>query len=249
MSTEISFRQRLSKIPFMRMIYDAYLILFKHTYFGGRMATCHSCDFLRDPQFMAAITAAVGRNGTVNATYAWNINVACWAALQASRLDGHFVECGTAKGSTAAAILSYLNWSGDKYFYLFDTFKGLDSNQITEHDTGARNQHYPDVYSDVIEYFGKFKKVVPVRGIVPESLNQIPKSTRVAFLHIDMNCAAPEEAALEFFRDLFVPGAYILLDDYGWLAYGPQKAIHDKFAESLGRKVLPLPTGQGLIIV
>jgi hypothetical protein len=85
------------------------------------MATCHSADFTSDERFVRAFAAACGRNGNVNATYPWNMMVACWAALHASRLDGHFVECGTSMGSTTAAILSYLNWTGDKYFHSHPT--------------------------------------------------------------------------------------------------------------------------------
>lgn len=244
---DITLRQRLAMIPVVRYFYDIYLILFRHTYFGGRMATCHNADFLRDPIFRQSYQTAIDRN---NCGFAWNIMIACWAATHAQRLEGDFVECGVARGGTTSAILSYLGWKDDhRKFYLFDTFCGLVKDQVTKEDKGAFNQFYDDCYEDVCRYFSRWNSVVLVRGVVPESLKQLPASTKVAYLHIDMNCAAPEHAALEFFRNRMVPGGVILLDDYGWRGYQNQKVVHDAFAESLGTKVLPLPTGQGLIMV
>jgi predicted O-methyltransferase YrrM len=63
-----------------------------------------------------------------------------------------------------------------------------------------------------------------------------------------MNCAVPEKAALEYFWPRMAHGGIILLDDYGWRGYENQKRTHDNFAASVGHEVLPLPTGQGLIV-
>jgi len=237
-------------IPLVRFFYDVFLIIFQRTYFGGRMATCHDATFLGDPAFLDALKSAESRNTSTSATYAWNMNIACWCATQAYQLKGDFVECGTAKGSTAACILNWLSWKTDsRVFYLFDTFQGMLSQQLTQDDHGADRQYYNDTYEDVKTFFSKWPTVIPVKGIVPDSLSSIPTETKVAFLHIDMNCATPEAEALEFFRSRLLPGAIILLDDYGWLAYGAQKIVHDKFAASLGVKVLQIPTGQGIIVV
>ena len=43
---------------------------------------------------------------------------------------------------------------------------------------------------------------------------------QVAFLHIDMNCAYPERAALEHFWDRLAPGAMVLFDDYAYYGNG-----------------------------
>ena len=70
----------------------------------------------------------------------------------------------------------------------------------------------------------------------------------VAFLHIDMNCAYPERAALEFFWDRLSPGAIVLLDDYAYFGHDRQAEAIGSAAQALGAAVLSLPTGQGLII-
>lgn len=41
----------------------------------------------------------------------------------------------------------------------------------------------------------------------------------------------------------------IILDDYEWsMIYRPQKLAEDPWFEARGYRVMPLPTGQGLVI-
>ena len=87
-----------------------------------------------------------------------------------------------------------------------------------------------------------------VRGTVPATPPRVP-SSKVAYLSIDMNVAEPEVAALEFFWEKLVPGAFVILDDYGYgKAYHRQKEAINKLVARLGVSVLLLPTGQGLIV-
>jgi hypothetical protein len=64
-----------------------------------------------------------------------------------------------------------------------------------------------------------------------------------------MNCAEPEIAAANYFWDRLVPGAVILLDDYGYSElYRRQKDAFDQFAAERRVPLLLLPTGQGIIV-
>jgi hypothetical protein len=63
-----------------------------------------------------------------------------------------------------------------------------------------------------------------------------------------MNVAAAEMGAAEFLWPRLVPGAPVLLDDYGWAAHVNQKKAWDEFAARKGAMILGLPTGQGLIV-
>ena len=49
-------------------------------------------------------------------------------------------------------------------------------------------------------------------------------------------------------KDRMVPGAVLILDDYGWLAYRAQKLAEDPWFAKYGYRVLEMPTGQGLLI-
>ena len=62
-----------------------------------------------------------------------------------------------------------------------------------------------------------------------------------------MNCSPPEVAAADYFWNKMSPGGLILLDDYAYRGYEPQKHAMDKFAQEKGVGIASLPTGQGLI--
>jgi hypothetical protein len=63
-----------------------------------------------------------------------------------------------------------------------------------------------------------------------------------------MNNADAEIGALEVLFERMVPGAVLILDDYGWLGYRAQKLAEDPWLAKYGYRVLEMPTGQGLLI-
>jgi hypothetical protein len=63
-----------------------------------------------------------------------------------------------------------------------------------------------------------------------------------------MNCALPEQAALDFFWSRLAAGGIVLLDDYTYTGHESQTEAIDALAARLGFKTLALPTGQGLIV-
>jgi len=87
-----------------------------------------------------------------------------------------------------------------------------------------------------------------LRGRIPEVFaGQSPE--RIAYLHIDMNQAPAEIAALDALFDRVVPGGIVVLDDYEWaMAYRGQKLAEDPWFEARSYRVFPLPTGQGIVL-
>jgi len=172
------------------------------------------------------------------------------AADKASRLKGDFIECGVNRGGYSRAVMHFVDFPRlGKTFYLLDTFHGLEDKLISdaERKRGIPQvySYYEECYEAVCRTFEGFRTVI-VRGVVPETLPSV-KAAKVCYLSIDMNCAAPEIAAAEYFWDKLVPGAVIVLDDYGWKIHYEQKEKFDRFAARKGVRVLALPTGQGLI--
>ncbi len=104
---------------------------------------------------------------------------------------------------------------------------------------------YTSSAETVIQNFSEWKNVVVIAGPVPETLDRV-KAERIAYLHLDMNCAPSEVAALNRFWDRLSPGAPVLFDDYTYCGYRPQKIAIDEVAAAKGVAVLALPTGQGL---
>jgi hypothetical protein len=111
-----------------------------------------------------------------------------------------------------------------------------------------RHDYQDDCWPEVQSRFAAYPQVKLIRGPVPQTLGQVP-SVRIAFLSIDMNCAEPEVAALEFFWTRLTPGALVILDDYAFAEpYRRQKDAADRWANQIGVRILALPTGQGLIV-
>jgi hypothetical protein len=71
---------------------------------------------------------------------------------------------------------------------------------------------------------------------MPEHSKQLYEATKNRFK--DFNNARAEIGALEVLFDRMVPGAVLVLDDYGWLAYRAQKEAEDPWFEKIGYRVL-----------
>jgi O-methyltransferase len=222
------------------------------TYAADGLISIHNADFITEPRFARAygLGAATG-HAYGDLHIEWRVYVACWAAQQAARLPGDFVECGTNTGIYARAILDYVDFPKlGKTFYLLDTFAGIPDSQVTAAERAAKgdyNAAYFDCWDLVQRTFGSFECVRLVKGMVPDTLPEI-RSERVAFASIDMNVAKPEIDAIEYLWDRLVPGAIVLIDDYGWPRHEAQKSAWDTFAAAHDRQVLGIPTGQGLLV-
>lgn len=166
-----------------------------------------------------------------------------WAAKNALRLDGDFVECACYRGTSARIVCDTLNFSEvDKSYYLYDLF---DHDSSMPH--GKLPQHSADLYAKVKQRFSDLENVFVTQGKVPDILEKVSPE-KISFLHIDLNSVEAEIGALEVLFDRMVDGAVLILDDYGWLAYREQKVAEDAWLAKRGYSVLELPTGQGMVI-
>ena len=220
-----------------------------------------STEFLREPRFVEAYTAGmdsghkIGRKpgSKTDIHLEWRVHVLCWAAYHALKLPGDFVECGVNTGIFSLAVAHYIDLNAtEKSFYLFDTFAGIPEEQINDKERalgrGRENEvAYEECYELAKANFAPYLKAHLIRGQVPDTLESV-QIDRICYLSLDMNIVAPEIAAIQHFWEKLVPGAPVILDDYGWLAYVPQKEAMDEFAEDVGCKILTLPTGQGLLL-
>ncbi len=212
------------------------------------MATVHNTDFLRDPEFERAYRLGL-------ATGSWNGNeprfrvyTACWAALQTRDVPGDYVECGVNRGGMARAQMELLQFQKSaKNYWLVDTFSGFPKEQESLVAEGMSAHTYGECYDDVVKTFAPFPRAHIVRGGVPDVLPQV-EAQSVCYLSLDMNCAEPEFAALEFFWPRLSQGALVLMDDYAYKGSERQFVALDEFAQKHKISILGLPTGQGLII-
>lgn len=224
-------------------------------YNSDGLVTVHRHAFMEDPPFQRAYARGIQATGKDYDPYQfqWRMHVVLWAAANATLLDGDFVECGVNEGVRGSAIMEQLGWDQlGRTFYLLDTFSGLDPRYITD-ENRARNEQflrdgsYVTSVDAVRKNFAEWQNVRIIVGPVPDTLPQVDTGA-VAFLHLDMNCVEPEVAALRYFWPKLTPGAFVLLDDYAYKGYEPQRLAMDALAAELGVLVCALPTGQGLII-
>jgi len=230
-----------------RHIKDAMGMVWNSTYAEDGLMARRLANFLRSDKFTAAYTAGKSTGSWEAMELRWRVFVACWAAGHAKLIPGDFVECGVNRGGISRAVMEYTDFSNiDKRFYLLDTYSGIPLSM--KRSAAAVAYTYSECYEEVRKTFSQFPNVRIIRGVVPETLSSVD-SDKIAYLSIDMNCAAPEIAAAEFFWDKMSPSGVIVLDDYCYSEHHilQQKAF-DEFAKYRGTEILPLPTGQGLIM-
>lgn len=236
-----------------------FRITVKHPYYLSRgpltynedgLATSHICGFLSDPKFTASYSLGERTGSFGSSVIRYRAYIACWCASQVKGLQGDFVECGVNKGGLSRTIINYIDFDSlGKTLYLLDTFNGLVEELISpeEKNQGIKSRDYEECYHEVQNTF-KNHNVKIIRGTVPDTLVQVG-SDKVCYLSIDMNCIYPEIKALDYFWDKLVPGAMVLLDDYGRTSFPEHKPTYDDYVQTKGKQILTLPTGQGLLIM
>jgi len=218
----------------------------------------HNSDFQRDPDFVRAYERGLKAAQGIDPKHHWRVHTALWAAGLGLNTEGDFVECGVNAGFMSSAIMEANDWnSTDRQFFLVDTFAGPPMSQFTEDEVEnglqAQAQNaidrgaYVHDLQRIRSNFAEWNHARLVVGIVPDILHEI-HSSAIAFLHLDLNAANPERAALEYFWPRLSNGAVVLLDDYAYMGYQAQKEAIDSLGKILGFRPLSLPTGQGLII-
>jgi hypothetical protein len=201
--------------------------------------------FLEDEKFVRAInnrlTGDSFNDNSMKGTI-WRSHVMCWAADQCLGVGGDYVEAGCHNGDTVRIMTDYVGFSQtDRTYWLYDLFDndGAYTQFIPGHSGG--------LYEKTVAKFADMPNVHIIKGKIPDSFEQgVPE--KIALLHIDMNNAASEQAALEVLYERVQPGGVVIFDDYGWVQYRAQKDSADEFMGRRGKKVLELPTGQGLVI-
>lgn len=212
-------------------------------YAGDNFFTYHrNLSFLEDEALMPAFNRHAAT--PIEQSLLWRVSTLLWGVRNGLRLEGDFVECACYKGTTARILCDAVNFAQrtDRHYYLYDLF---------DHDPGmphhAMSEHGDQLYARVKARFSEMPNVTVTQGKVPEVLADVAPQ-KIAFMHLNLNNVDAEMGALEVLFDRMVPGAVLVFDDYGWMAYRNQKLAEDPWLAARGYRVLELPTGQGLVI-
>jgi O-methyltransferase len=234
----------------------------RRVFWGDRLLTLDkAAGFLEDPKFAAAFAAIKGSHAYDQYespdTISWRLHTLTWAAQNAMRLSGDFVECGVFKGDMAWFVMTMMGEAfRERTFYLYDSFAGFSPALSSDadfpddakfYDFANRVYQAEGLEASVRARFAPHPNVRITTGFLPGAFDQgCPE--KIAFLHMDLNSAAAEVASLELLFDRVVPGGVIVFDDYGWDLFRRQKSAEDAFFAARGYVVMELPTGQGLVV-
>lgn len=212
-------------------------------YFGDNLFTWCRNNSLFDDEVFVKAWSENKKNESDNAI-AWRRYILACAAYHCVQLEGDFVECGVYWGTGIKTIIDYLGGTEfSKTFWGYDTF---DYHPSETHSNFSEEQQ-TGFFDKVQQHFIDYPQVKLIKGLIPEIFAEhCPK--QIAYLHIDLNSADYEIATLDALFDLVVSGGMIILDDYEWAGvYRAQKIAEDEWFDQRNYKVMPLPTGQGLV--
>lgn len=226
-----------------------------HFYADGLGVRNKNLSFLDDPKFSAAWNFAEkhnrdGWNGNPP-DLRWRAWTCCWAARIAMGLPGDFVECGVHTGLLSMTVCHYLDFEKlDRKFYLYDTYSGIPKDELKGEEqqfADEMNAMYFNVWEIAQRNFAQFENANLIQGILPDSLDHACPE-KISYLSIDLNSATFELETIRKLWDRIVPGAVIVIDDYGFVGHEAQYKMWNDWASDHNTAVLYLPTGQGVIV-
>jgi O-methyltransferase len=149
-----------------------------------------------------------------------------------NNIPGDLVECGTARGGSAALMgLTAKSIGAKQILWVFDTFEGLppptsdDSNyEVAKRYTGACYGSLDDVAA-LFKALDISAETKLVKGLFQNTL-AAPCLDSIALLHIDADWYTSVKICLERLYDRVSPGGIIQFDDYGHWP-GARKAVDE----------------------
>jgi len=158
--------------------------------------------------------------------------------IESRGIPGDVVECGAARGGSAALMALTLNRLGSgRKVWLFDTFEGLPAPTANDPDREIADLFTGTCVGTIDEVRGLFQRlnvidgVEFVKGLFQETLPIAPVS-QIALLHIDGDWYDSVKVCLDHLYDKVVPNGIVQFDDYGYWQ-GARRAV-DEFLELRG---------------
>jgi hypothetical protein len=160
---------------------------------------------------------------------------------------GDVAELGVYKGNTATMLATMARRMGTTAWML-DTFEGFNPGDLTGIDASHRME-FADTSLEAVRALVGDENVRYVKGYFPNSAAQMPGDLSFSLVHIDCDLYAPIVHALNYFYPRLVPGGYLIVHDYGSLAWdGAEKAVDEFFADK-PEPVMPLTDGCGSVVI
>ncbi|MPZ15241.1 MAG: hypothetical protein GEU73_12600 [Chloroflexi bacterium] len=154
----------------------------------------------------------------------------------AQRIGGALVECGTARGGSAALMGLSAAMSGrPRTLWAFDTFDGLPPPTQEDPDFEVAvwfTGHCRGELQEVKEFFGRLgltDRARLIQGLFADTL-PATETGPIAVLHIDSDWYESVRLSLAHLYGRVTPGGVVQIDDYGrWT--GTRRAVDEFLAE------------------
>jgi SAM-dependent methyltransferase len=161
-------------------------------------------------------------------------------------VKGDFAELGVWRGNTAAIMAHYARRSS-RQLYLFDTFTGFSSSDLTGIDTDKRQGTFSDTsitaVSDLLKDDAECCHFIA--GHFPGSFPDSLKDKSFAVVSIDCDLYAPAKAALDVFYRHMPLGGIFLIHDYSSGHWNGIKMATDEFCARNGERLILMPDKSG----
>ncbi len=164
--------------------------------------------------------------------------------------EGPMAEVGAYKGGSSRLMGESLRRAGRApQFYVCDTFEGharVDPVLDTVHND---NRKFRDTSAESVrEYLRQFPFMEVVPGDIHETATRFDGIPGWAFIHVDVDVYPATDFCLRYFAPRLLPGAWLVIDDYGFTTCpGAKKAADDFVAEFPEFRMLHLLSGQAIV--
>lgn len=150
----------------------------------------------------------------------------------ADDVPGDVVECGTARGGSAALLgLTLKQLKSSRTLWVFDTFEGLPpptegdpDYEIAKDYVGTCRGELEDV-ENLLRQCGIIQQARLVKGLFKDTL-PVSEVQAISVLHLDGDWYESVKVCLEQLYDRVSPGGVIQIDDYGHWA-GARRAVEE----------------------
>jgi O-methyltransferase len=236
--------------PLARKVDEVYGRRAGWTYMADGLATLHYSPFVEDDEW-SRLYDRMARDWYQDEVVdvRWRMWLLTRYARHARNLPGNYAEFGTYRGGCAWMILSTAGLTPTCRFHLFDTFSGIPDDKLTEGEReagfgGRLDDTSADYVRKLLEPWDPIPQLWP--GDVFDTM-PAADTGELAFVHLDLNAAAPTGHVLEHVYDRVVPGGLVVFDDYGWSEYDDQRDVIEDFLRDRPEVIVALPTGQAVL--
>jgi len=182
--------------------------------------------------------------GDLPRLYALSFNI---KQVLADQVNGDFAELGVYRGNSAAVLAHYARQNGRKVF-LFDTFEGFSSDDLTGID-GNKTRAFRDTSIDLVSQIVGTESIEYLQGYFPESITKNVADRHFAVVHLDCDLYEPMKAALGFFYPRLSAGGIMIMHDYSNPHWIGAKAAIDEFRHKISEGLILMPDKSGTAMI